>query len=211
MDLYSVFFGNTPELLVYNCIGYAGSLFVIISMMMTQMIKLRFFNSTGCVFSIIFCVLTLNMPVLILNASLLIINVFQIIRYFSTKRIYEIIDIEVTGHTLRHFINKYRQRIMAENPSFFNRYPDSNYAKVVFCDDAVVGMIVGRRDGDKVDFFMNYVDPNYRSKTLVNLLISAIKNDNIKVSIMTAVPEKHYKIYQKFGWIKEDDRLVFNY
>lgn len=211
MDLYTVFFGNTPEMFFFSCIGYIGSVLVIVSMMMSKMIKLRLINTLGCIFTSIFCILTLNMPVLILNGSLILINVFHMTRYFSTKRLYEIIDVDVTGHTLKHFVNKYRKQIMLENPLFFNRYPDSNYAKVIFCDDTVIGMITGRKVDDKLDLFLTYLDPNFRNKDVVRLLNAELQSDGITEKWLKIIPNKYLNYYLKYGWTKEEDKYVYKF
>lgn len=185
--------------LILEIIGYIGSLLVVISMMMTSMVKLRIINSCGCVVTFFYSIMIASYPVLVLNALLFIINVYQLIRYYTRMRSYDVIDAEVAGFTLRHFLSKHRAKIKEQNPNFFHRYPDSNYAKVVFCDDTVVGMLVGRREADVLNVFMDYIDPNYWKKDLIVFIHNSIYKDGITKEIFKDIPEKYEKLYLKVG------------
>ena len=66
--------------------GYIGTALVIISMMMTSVVKLRILNMSGALISMIYAALCNTWPVVLLNAALLGINLFHTIRYFVGKR-----------------------------------------------------------------------------------------------------------------------------
>ena len=66
--------------------GYIGTALVIISMMMTSLLKLRIFNMCGSLISVIYAVLRNTWPVAVLNFSLLAINLFQTIRQIRQKK-----------------------------------------------------------------------------------------------------------------------------
>ena len=60
--------------------GYIGSALILLSMMMTSVEKLRWFNISGSVISMIYGALTGAWPVVFLNVGTITINVVQIIR-----------------------------------------------------------------------------------------------------------------------------------
>ncbi len=60
--------------------GYIGTALILLSMMMTSVVKLRIVNMTGSLISIIYAALNNTWPVVILNTGLIIINAFQLIR-----------------------------------------------------------------------------------------------------------------------------------
>ncbi len=66
--------------------GYIGTALVIISMMMTSMLKLRIINISGGVISLIYAVLRNTWPVVVLNACLVCINTVQVIRHLRQKK-----------------------------------------------------------------------------------------------------------------------------
>lgn len=60
--------------------GYIGSALILLSMMMTSVEKLRWFNISGSVISMIYGAVTGAWPVVFLNVGTITINVVQIIR-----------------------------------------------------------------------------------------------------------------------------------
>lgn len=189
-------------------IGYAGTLLIIVSMMMTSMIKLRIINSLGCILSLVFAISIINTPVIILNGALLIINIYQIIKHYTTNKSYEIINADIDGFTLKHFVHKYEGIISTENPSFKENLKKANYAKVVFSNDEVVSMIVGKQNGDKLDIYLDLMDINEKSIKLFKTVFNYIKNTGInEIKIAHKCPQ-YNKYYEKLGGKIENDIMV---
>lgn len=65
--------------------GYMGTAFIFLSMMMTSIHKLRFFNILGSVISAIYALFIHTMPVFFLNVGLVIINIVQLIKYYRSN------------------------------------------------------------------------------------------------------------------------------
>ena len=66
--------------------GYIGSALILLSMMMTSVEKLRWFNISGSVISMNYGALTGAWPVVFLNVGTITINVVQIIRLRRKKQ-----------------------------------------------------------------------------------------------------------------------------
>ena len=69
--------------------GYLGTALVIISMLMTDINKLRIINISGGVISLIYAICVNTMPVVVLNATLVTINTVQLIRSEINRRRFE--------------------------------------------------------------------------------------------------------------------------
>ena len=75
------------EYVIYlEIFGYIGTALIIVSMMMSSVVKLRIFNICGSVISTIYAVLSVAFPVVVLNLALIIINVIHLIKHFRSKR-----------------------------------------------------------------------------------------------------------------------------
>ena len=61
-------------------IGYLGTALILVSMMMTSVLRLRWLNLAGSVASMIYALICGTWPVLVLNLSLAIIHIVQLIR-----------------------------------------------------------------------------------------------------------------------------------
>lgn len=66
--------------------GYIGSGLILLSMMMTSVEKLRWFNISGSVISMIYGAVMGTWPVVFLNVGTVTINVVQIIRLRRQKK-----------------------------------------------------------------------------------------------------------------------------
>lgn len=69
--------------------GYLGTALVIISMLMTDINKLRIINISGGVISLIYAICVNTMPVVVLNATLVTINTIQLVRSKINRRRFE--------------------------------------------------------------------------------------------------------------------------
>lgn len=59
-------------------VGYAASLFIVVSLTMTSIVKLRIINSIGCLFFIIYGLNVNAYPVVISNALIIMINIYNL-------------------------------------------------------------------------------------------------------------------------------------
>ena len=65
--------------------GYIGTILVIISMMMSSIIKLRFINISGSIISTIYSIINGVWPIVVMNICLIIINTYHLIKYYYNK------------------------------------------------------------------------------------------------------------------------------
>ena len=72
--------------IILEIIGYAGTAFVLVSMMMTSVTKLRIFNLCGSVLSMFYAFATATWPVFVLNFCLTGINSIQLYRLRHPKK-----------------------------------------------------------------------------------------------------------------------------
>lgn len=66
--------------------GYLGTAFILLSMMMTSIIKLRIFNICGSVISAVYSFICGAYPIVLLNVGMIAINVVQIFRAKKTQK-----------------------------------------------------------------------------------------------------------------------------
>ena len=68
-------------------IGYAASLFVLISFIMKKMLYLRIINIAGCSLFIWYGAMLESMPIMLTNVAIVLVNVFYILKIVSEKKI----------------------------------------------------------------------------------------------------------------------------
>lgn len=76
-------------------LGYIGAALVLLYMMMTSVLKLRWFNIAGSIVSMTFAALSDAWPVVFLNFALIIINPIQIVRLHKLKFLLTVVPANV--------------------------------------------------------------------------------------------------------------------
>ena len=66
-------------------LGYLGSVFVAISLMMTSIIKLRIINMMGAICFAVYGFTIHAMPVAVINSVLIVINLYYLARIFLER------------------------------------------------------------------------------------------------------------------------------
>ena len=59
-------------------IGYAASLFVLLSFLMRNITTLRYVNTLGCMFFVIYGILLNSYPIIITNAAIILVNLYYL-------------------------------------------------------------------------------------------------------------------------------------
>ena len=67
-------------------IGYAASCAVAVSLLMTNIIRLRIINTVGCILFVIYGLLVGAYPVVISNIAIMLINAYQLIKLKRERR-----------------------------------------------------------------------------------------------------------------------------
>ena len=72
--------------LIFDMIGYTGSFLVVISMLMTSVIKLRVINTIGAVIFLCYAICTRSIPTAVMQLSLIIINVINLYKLIKKNK-----------------------------------------------------------------------------------------------------------------------------
>ena len=80
---------------IIEMIGYFGSALVLVSMLMTSVVRLRIINLTGSIIFAGYAIAIRSYPTAIMNICLAGINIFHLVRIFREERIYTLIKTDV--------------------------------------------------------------------------------------------------------------------
>jgi hypothetical protein len=97
---------------ILEWVGYSASLLVLISLLMSSIIKLRWFNLIG---SGIFCAygfLIGSIPVGIMNAGIIIINIYYLTKIYGSKESFELISLDPKTEYFSHFMKFYEKDML---------------------------------------------------------------------------------------------------
>ena len=71
---------------IFDMIGYTGSFLVVISMLMTSVVKLRVINTIGAVIFLCYAICIRSIPTAVMQLSLIIINVINLYKLIKKNK-----------------------------------------------------------------------------------------------------------------------------
>jgi GNAT superfamily N-acetyltransferase len=146
----------------YELIGYAASVLVALSLMMSSILRLRIINLVGSTLFAIYGVLIDAWPVAIVNAFITCINIFYLVRIYGAKEYFCILDVRRDSEYLRYFIDYNRTDIATYQPTFDGIQPHYDLIFFVLRDVVPAGLFVGQLSQGTLFVALDYVQPDYR-------------------------------------------------
>jgi GNAT superfamily N-acetyltransferase len=144
-------------------LGYAASVVIVLSLMMSSIIRLRLVNLAGAALMAAYGFLIGSIPVGALNAAIVAINVFHLARMGLKRDFFQVLAVAPEGEYLNHFIGFYRQEIARLFPDFDPAAEGRAAAFFVLRNTVPAGLFLATREGDdtlRVD--VDFVTREYR-------------------------------------------------
>ena len=197
---------------VLELIGYTGSLLVIVSMLMTSVVKLRVINTIG---SVIFCGYALaihSYPTAAMQVCLIIINIINLYKLNNTKKEYSAIEVKANEGFLKHFLFANSSDIKKFFPDFEGPQ-SSNKIVLITCGEVPAGIFIADDSNEKespnLSVSLDYTTPAYRDCSAGKFLYNYLKDKGIKkIYAQTKIPS-HEKYLRKMGFTPDGDSQSF--
>lgn len=192
---------------ILQVVGYFSTLLILISFLMTSVLKLRVVNLIGSAIFVVFAFLTKSYPTAIMNVGLCIINIYFILRLLRSKPLTLMLPISLDSAYLRAFEELYREDIRKYFPDFDLTDNRADTAYFVYYDMDPVGLTMGRRTGDGVlELLLDYTIPKYRDASVGRFLYPHLLGEEgfTALECRKATPH-HEKYLHKVGFRKEGD------
>lgn len=188
--------------------GYMGSFLVLVSMLMTSVVKLRIINTIGSVIFTIYAFIIKSYPTAFMNLCLVLINLHFLWKMSRQDKVYEVVECDNDDTMLVYLLKHYRADIEKSFPgiSLDLKETDKNY--VVFCEGKPVGMSLGKMEGDTLDLKLDYSIPEYRDFSIGGFLFEHIARSDVKKIIYRGPDVNHKEYLKSQGFIKENDVYI---
>ena len=190
--------------------GYLGTALVIVSMLMTSVVRLRVINVIGSVISGIYAVLIGAVPMVLMNFCLITINLFNLYRLLHTKRQFEIVKSAGTDAFVQYFLSHNSKDI--EN--FFTEFQavscECMTAYMVCCNGDPAGILLGQQDSNgTIDVLIDYSVPAYRDCSVGGYLYQNLPALGVsKLVCAQSAAASHQAYLEKMGFTKTDGQYM---
>ena len=185
---------------ILEMIGYLGSALVIVSMLMTSVVKLRVINTIG---GVIFCGYALcihSYPTAAMQVCLIVINIVNLYKLNNTEKEYQAIPLKANDSFLKHFLSAYNNDIIKYFPDFTDT-DDEEMILLITCEETPAGVFIAKDEGERnLNVKLDYTIPTYRDGSAGKFLYNHLKTLGIKkITAETKIPP-HEKYLKKMGF-----------
>lgn len=189
--------------------GYIGSALVVVSMLMSSVVKLRVINTGGSIISGIYAVICGAFPLALMNGCLIVINVYNLFKLLKTKKEYGLVEGESEDASVKYFLERYQDDIKIYFPEFDKEKADGTKAYMVYCDGMPSGILLGKEQEGSIDIMLEYSTPTYRDCSVGRYLYSQLSAKGInKLWFSQKVSKSHMAYMNKMGFAKEKNGYV---
>jgi hypothetical protein len=208
--------------ILIHWLGYIGSVIIAISLMMSSIVKLRWYNLLGASIFSIYGFIIGAMPVAFLNLFISLINIYYLYRIYNQKDFLKLLHIRSENKYLDFFIDYYQQDINTFFPGFYESFKDSlfdsqNYlCFLVIRNAAIAGIFIGKKTSeDELFVVIDFAIPEYRDLKAGKYIYMQNQGyfENIGIRKFCANPKsiKHYNYLKKMGFSEEtrEDSKIF--
>lgn len=187
--------------LLIEIFGYVGSVLVVVSMLMSSVVKLRVINLIGSVISGAYALIIGSFPLALMNACLIVINLWNLKKLIFVKLNYDLVVCGTGDAALAHFLDHYSQDIQVYFPGFRYSAAKVDTAYLVFCEAEPAGVLLGNREEDgTIRVALDYTTPTYRDCSIGKFMFSVLPGEGVN-RLATARPsEKHRPYLEKVGY-----------
>lgn len=187
------------HLSIMELIGYAASIIIAFSMMMTSVIKLRILNGIGALLFSIYGFVIEAYPVGILNGFITVINIYHLIRMFSEKETFEFLSVESNNPYIKRFIEFYKEDIQKFFPSFELNKNNYDVCLLMLRNMSVAGLFLARKtDDNSLDIELDFVTERYRDMKNGRYLYKHLEKTLDKSAIKSFKSKPHSKAFKKY-------------
>ena len=147
---------------IVEIIGYVGSALVLISFMMSSVVKLRVVNTVGSLIFTVYALIIHSYPTAVMNACLVCVNIYYLWKLRHTHPSYRMLSMNPEETFVQDFLHQWEEDIKTFFP---NRHPDSeevNRVYMVFHDSTVAGIMMGHEKDGVLEVDLDYSTPAYR-------------------------------------------------
>ena len=192
--------------------GYAASVVVAISLMMSSIVKLRWLNLTGATMFSSYGFIIGALPVGFLNLFIVVINVVYLVRMYRAKDDFRIMRWSGGDEFLSHFLEFHREEIERFFPRHDYRNLDGRSVFFLVRNSAPIGLLFGRsQEGGSFLIELDYVGPQYRDLKMGSFLYE--KNDFFRRQGYSALKAQatgsgHDAYLMRMGFARQGDYFV---
>lgn len=189
-----------------DVLGYAASVIVILSLMMTSILRLRILNLTGTALWSFYGAAIGAIPVLVVNVILVAVNLYYLVRMYTTKEYLHLLEVAPDSTYLQHFVERSANDIQRFAPDFDSTPRRDQITLFVLRDLSPAGLFIGDPEADgTLRVRVDYVLPQYRDFKVGRFLFEQesgyFRDRGIERLLSPAGAPAHARYLRRMGFV----------
>lgn len=190
-------------------IGYLGSILVVVSMLMSSVVKLRVINTIGSGIFAAYALIIHSYPTALMNICLVGINVHNLMKLNQKDQNYDLVEGVRGEGLLRYLLDYYREDIQLYFPDF----PADNTADRVYivCHNGnPAGILLGTDSAPgTVQVLLDYSTPTYRDCSIGAYLYAKLPSRGVHTLVYAGKASRAHAAYlAKMGFAERDGAYI---
>lgn len=130
---------------IVEWIGYVASAIILISLLMSSIIRLRWINLTGSVIFATYGYLIGSVPVMIMNMGIVAVNAYYLSRIYGSKEKFEILPLDRKSEFYKRFMEYNRKEIQKFFITDEFSLTEDSIGFYILRDMVTAGIFIGRK------------------------------------------------------------------
>ncbi len=190
---------------IIELIGYLGSALVVVSMLMTSVVKLRVVNTIGSVIFMGYALVIGSYPTALMNLFLILINVYHLFHLLRDRKQYDLVETDLRNAYISFFLGKNMEDIQKWFPEFSTQGLEADTVCLVCCGCNPANLFIGRRTGsEELEILLDYAAPVYRDASAGRFLYAQLKQQGFRRLIFRGNAPGHVPFMEKIGYRKNE-------
>jgi len=197
-------------------LGYLSSVIVAVSLLMSSIVKLRWYNLLGSILFSIYGFAIHAFPVGFLNGFMALVNIYYLVKMHSEKEYFKLMDISVDSNYLKYFLEFYQEDIKRLFPYFKHNYNSDTVSFYVLRNLIPAGIFIANKiDEENLRIELDFVVPEYRDFKIGKYIFTEQTNYFLQLGYKQlwaeAFNEKHENYLKRMGFItteKDGGRIM---
>ncbi|MDE6817507.1 MAG: YgjV family protein [Lachnospiraceae bacterium] len=195
--------------MIIEMIGYLGSVLVLISFLMSSVVKLRVINAVGSLVFAGYALIIHSYPTALMNFCLVGINIYYLVRLRHPDRQYTLMRETGDGGMLTGFLDYYRGDIENCFPGIRIDRQEADAAYLICHNMTPAGVLLGReRERGTLEILLDYSTPEYRDCSVGKYLYGRLQEQGFCRLVFPGEPGKHEDYLKRMGFVREDSAYV---
>lgn len=193
--------------MIIELIGYAGSALVLVSMLMTSVVRLRVINLIGSIIFAGYALMIRSYPTAIMNIALAGINIYQLMKLFNEKKSYHLIKSSQHDGFFSYMLSCCDEDIRHIFPDYSLEGVRADIAYIVICGSDPACLFLGKESQPgTIETVLDYATPAYRDTSVGRFLYKKLAEEGYKTLVFCQDPVNHTAFLEKTGYRKVGDR-----